>query len=97
MPIAKDIALIFLSLEALVLAFIPMVLIAGLAYGVFRLHRWTRSSLQLAQGYVQRAHDVVDEWSEKIARPFIAVHATASQVEAILDKVTKTFITRRSR
>jgi hypothetical protein len=97
MPTARDIALIFLSLEALIIAFIPMVLIAGLAYGVFRLHRWTRTSLQLAQGYVQRAYDVVDEWSEKIAMPFIAIHMAASRVNAMLKKVTEGLKTRRSR
>ncbi len=95
MPTARDIALIFLSLEALVIAFIPMALLAGLAYGVFRLHRWVRSSLHLAQGYVQQAHDFVDEWSERIAQPFIAVHAAASRVGAMLNKVTERLSRRR--
>lgn len=97
MPTARDIALIFLSLEALVIAFIPMVLIAGLAYGVFRLHRWARTSLQLAQGYVQRANDVVDDWSKKIAEPFIAVHATFCRISAMVETVTKRLKTRRTR
>jgi hypothetical protein len=97
MPTARDIALIFLSLEALVIAFIPMVLIAGLAYGVFRLHRWTRASLQLVQGYVQRAHDIVDEWSVKIARPFIAIHTASSRVSAMMEKMTEGIGIRRSR
>lgn len=96
MPTARDIALIFLSLEALVIAFIPMALIAGLAYGVFRLHRWVRSSLHLAQGYAQKIDDFVDEWSEKITRPFIAVHTAGSRVRAMLTKVTEGLSRRRS-
>lgn len=96
MPTARDIALIFLSLEALVIAFIPMVLIAGLAYGVFRLHRWARTSLQLAQVYVQKASDFVDEWAVKIAEPFIAIHMTATRIGAMFEKVTEGLRTRRS-
>jgi hypothetical protein len=97
MPTARDIALIFLSLEALVIAFIPMVLIAGLAYGVFRLHRWVRTSLQLAQGYVQKANDFVDEWTTKIAEPLITIHMTAIRIGAMFEKVTEGLRTRRSR
>ena len=97
MPTARDIALIFLSLEALVIAFIPMVLIAGLAYGVFRLHRWVRTSLQLAQGYVQKANDFVDEWTTKIAEPFIAIHMAASRIRAMFGRATEGFKIGRSR
>ena len=92
MPTARDIALIFLSLEALVMALIPLVLIGGLAYGVYRLHRWTQSSLRLAQIFVYKAHDEVERWSEKMAAPLIAMHMLGSRLKAIIERV----IVRRS-
>mgnify|MGYP006309621459 CR=1 FL=1 len=89
MGTARDIALIFLSLEALVMALIPLVLIGGLAYGVYRLHRLTKVYLQKAQVYAQRAHDFVEEASHKIAAPFIEVHAAFSMISTMINNLLR--------
>ncbi len=88
MPTARDIALIFLSLEALVVALVPLVILSGLAYGVYRLHRLAKTYLQKAQGYAQQAHDYVERTSQTVARPVIRAHAVGSQATAMVKKLT---------
>ena len=88
MGTARDIALIFLSLDALVIALVPLVLFVGLAYGVFRLHRLAKVYLQKAQVYAQQAYDYVERASETVTRPLIRVSAAGSQMTAIVKKLT---------
>ncbi len=54
---ARDIALIFLSLEA-VAALLPLVIISGLAYGVHRLHFGWREYTCARPSSMQRVNDV---------------------------------------
>lgn len=89
MGTARDIALIFLSLEALVMALIPLVLIGGLAYGVYRLHRLTKVYLQKAQVYAQKANDFVEDASDKIAAPFIKAHAIGSMISTMFNSLLR--------
>ncbi len=89
MPTARDIALIFLSLEALVIALVPLVIFSGLAYGVYRLHRLAKTYLQKAQGYAQQAQDTVERASQAVARPMIRAHAAGSQATAMVRKLTR--------
>lgn len=84
MNVARDIALIFLSLEALVMAVVPLVLFAGLAYGVYRLQGLVREYLVLAQHYAQIAHEKVEEASRAIAAPLIRAHAIGRMIWTIL-------------
>ncbi|MGC9522524.1 MAG: hypothetical protein ACP5HG_11670 [Anaerolineae bacterium] len=83
MGTARDIALIFLSLEALVIALIPLAILSGLAYGVYRLHRLVRDYLRLAQVYAQRANDWVKDRSMQIAEPFVRAHALGAAVTTV--------------
>ncbi|MBN1250010.1 MAG: hypothetical protein JXC32_20265 [Anaerolineae bacterium] len=89
MGTARDIALIFLSLEALVVALVPLVIVGGLAYGVYRLTQLVRVYLQLAQGYAQKAHDYVERASAVVAEPFIRVHGTAKGATTIVERLTR--------
>lgn len=83
MGTARDIALIFLSLEALVIALVPLALIGGLAYGLFYLTKLAREYLHKAQGYVQQGYDVVERTSRQVAAPFIKAHAAWSAASAL--------------
>lgn len=89
MGTARDIALIFLSLEALVIALVPLAIFAGLAYGVYKLTQITRTYLQLAQSYAQKAYDVVERASIAVAEPFIRVHAASKGVTTVLERLRK--------
>lgn len=88
MPTARDIALIFLSLEALVVALVPLAIISGLAYGVFRLQRLARVYLQKGQVAMQRVNDVVVRASAKVTRPLISSYAASSRAIVTMKKLT---------
>jgi len=89
MGTARDIALIFLSLEALVMALIPMALIFGLAYGVYRLTGLARVYLRKAQVYAQLAYDYVEKASVAVAAPFIKANSAVRQVTTIVQRLTR--------
>ena len=86
---ARDIALIFLSLEALIVALVPMLIISGLAYGVYRLTGFARVYLRKAQVYAQLAYDYVEKASAAIAAPFIKVNLSVRQVTTIVQRLTR--------
>ncbi len=92
MGTARDIALIFLSLEALVIALIPLALISGLAYGVYRLQKLVRQYLKLGQVYAQKAHAQVVKASRAVVDPLIRVHTQARMTTAMVEKI----VSRRS-
>jgi hypothetical protein len=89
MGTARDIALIFLGLEALVIALVPLAILSGLAYGVYRLHRLAREYLRLAQVHAQQAHEAVERISRAVADPVIRVYAVTRGVTTIAERVIR--------
>ena len=92
MGTARDIALIFLSLEALVVSLIPLLLLSALAYGVYRLQKIAKQYLKLGQVYAQKAHAYVEQASRKVVDPFIRVHTKTHAATTIVKKL----VSRRS-
>ena len=83
----RDIALVFLSLEALVMTLIPLTLIAGLAYGIYRLRSLVREYLRLAFSYLEQAREVVERASHAITEPFIRVRSTLRMIQVLFQNV----------
>ncbi|MDF1514405.1 MAG: hypothetical protein P1S60_11405 [Anaerolineae bacterium] len=84
MGVARDIALIFLSLEALIAVLIPLLLIGALAYGVYRLRLLVKEYLQLAVGSTQMANDRVNQVAKSITEPFIQIHTVFAKIAGML-------------
>lgn len=84
MGTARDIALIFLTLQGFVMALVPLALIGGLAYGVYRLRLLAEEYLKLAHGYVQLAQDYVEKACAAVANPLIQVHAKSRMATTIV-------------
>jgi len=87
MGVARDIALVFLSLEALVIVLIPLLLISALAYGVYRLRLLIKEYLQLALVYTQKANDAVNSVAKSITDRFIRIHTGAAMVSGMLNRL----------
>ncbi len=83
----RDIALIFLSLEALVMLIVPLTLITGLAYGIYRLRALVRKYLRLAFSYLEQAREAVERASHAIAEPFIRVRSTLRMIQVLFQNV----------
>ncbi len=87
MTIARDIALIFLSLEALIVALFPLALMVALGYGVHRLRPLVREGLQIAFSYVEKARVAVEQASLKVAEPFIWLDSKCQLVKTIIQQL----------
>ncbi|MCD4738368.1 MAG: hypothetical protein K8R89_03805 [Anaerolineae bacterium] len=87
MTIARDIALIFLSLEALIVALFPLALLVALGYGVHRLRPLVREGLQIAFSYVEKARVAVEQASLKVAAPFIWLDSKYQLVKTIIQQL----------
>jgi hypothetical protein len=87
MGVARDIALVFLSLEAFIIVLIPLLLIAALAYGVYRLRLLVRDYLRLAVGYAQKANDAVNGFAKVITDRFISLHTSVAKVIGMLNRL----------
>lgn len=88
MGTARDIALIFLSLEALAIAIIPLILLSALAYGIYRLRKLAKHYLVLAQTYVVKFQTRVEQIAQSVARPFIQANAKARMATTIAKNLT---------
>jgi hypothetical protein len=88
MGTARDIALIFLSLEALAIAIIPLLLLAALAYGIYRLRLVVKQYLVLAQTYALKIQTRVEQISHSAARPLIQANAKARMATTIIKNLT---------
>jgi hypothetical protein len=83
MPGARDIALIILCLEALIAGIVPLILLAGLAYGTYWLRGKVVLGLQKAFEYAELARLKVETVMNAIANPFIRAYATAEMAKNI--------------
>ncbi len=84
MGTARDIALVFLSLEALIIALIPLALLSALAYGIYRLIPLVRKYLRLAFSYAEQVREAVERFSEAVAQPLIWVYSKVRNVRVII-------------
>ena len=89
MGTARDIALIFLSLQALVIALVPLAIFGALAYGVFKLIGITRTYLRKGQIFAQQAQYAVERASRGVAEPFVKAHAAWNAVCAVLQGLNR--------
>jgi len=92
MGTARDIALIFLSMEALVIALVPLALLSALAYGVYRLIPIVRKYLRLALSYAEQLREAVERFSKAAASPLIWLYSTVRKIHVII----KELVPRRS-
>jgi hypothetical protein len=89
MGTARDIALIFLSLQALVIALVPLAIVGALAYGVFKLVGLTRRYMRMAHMYAQQAQYAVERASRAVAEPFIKAYAVWDAAAAVLQGLNR--------
>ncbi len=84
MGTARDIALIFLSLEAFIFALVPLALFGALAYGAYWVRGYVKEGLMSAFKYAELARLEVKKASFAIAKPFIRVNMFCAKVTAVL-------------
>lgn len=84
MGTARDVALIFLSIQALAMAVVPLIVLSALVYGVYRLRLLVEQYSKVAHEYAQKLHDYVEKISKAIAEPFIRIHMATRMITTII-------------
>lgn len=88
MGTARDIALVFLALQALVAALVPLALVVALVYGMFRVIPAVRRLLLRGQEIALRAHELVEDVSCKTVSPLISLHVSVTRVASMARTLT---------
>ena len=91
MTLLRDLSLIFLAIEAFVMALVPLMLFGGLVYGLWWLQRHENlpSWLKVAQAYLALGHAYVELAMRAIVRPILLVHSALATVQGWLGATTK--------
>ncbi len=89
MGTARDIALIFLSIQALVISLIPLAIVGALAFGVYKLIGLTRKYLRKAQVIAQQVQYAVERASRAVAEPVVKAHAAWHAAGAVLHSLNR--------
>lgn len=80
---SRDIALVFLSLQAMVLALVPLALLGGLAYAVHRFRAIVRRYLRLGFSYSELVRKRVESGAHKAALPLMRINGSVCMTRTI--------------
>lgn len=83
----RDIALIFLSLQAIFIGLVPLLLLSGLIYATIKARIWLRQALRQAFGYLELGRQYVERGMKAVAAPVIGVYSTFRMVQTILMRI----------
>lgn len=75
----RDIALILLSIHALITCVVPLVLFFFIARGLVVVNRKTRQAIPALQDYTQRLARSVDQTSERLVAPLTNIYAVQAR------------------
>jgi hypothetical protein len=91
MTTLRDLSLILLSIEAFILALVPLALFGGLVYGLWWLQRHENlpTWLKIAQAYLALGRAYVELAMRAVVRPILFVHSTLATIRGWLSVVAK--------
>ncbi len=84
----RDVAVIVLAIEALLLMLIPLIITFALAYGVHWLRHKLSSLFEKLRHYVDLFQRLVERGSAAVVAPLIAAYALAAQLHATWNALT---------
>lgn len=87
----RDLSLILLAVEALVLALVPLALLGGAVYGLWRLQRHENLPcwLKMAQEYLALGRAYVELAMRAVVRPILLAHSILATVQGWLGALVK--------
>ncbi len=78
----RDISLIFLIPQAILIALVPLTILLASVYGLGKLYAWLPGFFAKARAIMAGIHLRVEQVSEAIAAPLIALYALAARLNA---------------
>jgi hypothetical protein len=91
MTLLRDLSLILLAMEVLIIALVPLALLGGLVYGLWWLHRHENlpTWLRLAQAYLALGRAYVELAMQAVIRPILLVHSILATVRGWLGAIVE--------
>jgi hypothetical protein len=91
MAVLRDISIIFLVAEALLLLLIPLALFGGLVYGLWwlRKHENLPTWLGVVRDYFYLAREYVELAMGVVVRPVFAIHSALATIQGWLKVFTQ--------
>jgi len=84
-----DVSTVWLVILSLIFCLIPLALVGGMVFGMRKLLTALPPLFEQGQAGLTRVADGADRASKRVAAPFIAVSASASQVKGMLRGLRK--------
>lgn len=78
----RDISLVFLIPQAILVSLVPLALVGGAAYGVYRLRPLVKRFFARARAIMATAHMRAEQASATIVAPVTATYAVAARLGA---------------
>ena len=82
MSTAGSIALIFLIVEALICALVPLAIVGASVFGMYKLRKGTERAMPKAQAFTAQVAATTRTVCDKIADPLIQAHTVPDNVRA---------------
>jgi hypothetical protein len=91
MTTLRDLSLILLACEVFIMALVPLVLLGGVIYGLWRLQRHENlpSWLKVAQAYLALGRGYVELAMRAAVRPILQAHSILATARGLLGAVFK--------
>jgi len=89
LPNTADIAVIILTIHALVACVVPLALFFFVARGAMALNRKTRQVMPTVQDYARQMADGAEKIGDRVTQPFVAAESTAIRFRAMWDRSTE--------
>jgi hypothetical protein len=80
---SADASLIFLILPTLLIALIPLILLAGLAFAVIYLNKNIPAGMRRVQATMLKIRDGVQAGSDKLVEPVLRIKSAAAAIEVL--------------
>ena len=88
LPNTADIAVIILTIHALIACVVPVVLFYFVARGAIALDRKTRQVMPTVQDYARQMSDGATKVSDRVAEPIVKAESTAIRLRAMWERST---------
>jgi hypothetical protein len=78
----RDVSLIFLIIQAMLLSLVPLAIVGGMVYGMRRLYAVLPGLFARVRAIMAIAHMWIEQVSTTVAAPIISVYALAARLSA---------------
>lgn len=85
----RDIALIFLTLHALVACVVPLALFYFIVRGIMVINRKTEQAMPTVQGYARQMAQGAETASQKVTAPVVSAYSATAKLQGMASRFSE--------